>query len=88
MSSTAASSPGQSLLREPKTLTLYDPEGVRIHPQLRHRGFEELERRVAELDWGPTSESNSKVTSKKPRVSARNWNPAAPTKNNFVVHWP
>ncbi len=42
--------PGHSFLRDPKTLTPYDPDAVRIHLQLRHRGVEELERRVAELD--------------------------------------
>ncbi len=42
--------PGHSFLRDPKTLTPYDPDAVRIHLQLRHRGVEELESRVAELD--------------------------------------
>jgi hypothetical protein len=42
--------PGHSFLRDPKTLTRYDPDAVRIHLQLRHRGVEELEQRLAELD--------------------------------------
>jgi glycosyltransferase involved in cell wall biosynthesis len=42
--------PGHSFLRDPKTLTPYDPDAVRLQLQLRHRGVEELERRIAELD--------------------------------------
>ena len=34
--------PGHQFLRDPKTLRIYDPEEVRVHLQIHHREFEDL----------------------------------------------
>jgi hypothetical protein len=41
---------GHSFLRDPATLTVYDPDAVRVGLALRHRGVEELEARVDALE--------------------------------------
>jgi glycosyltransferase involved in cell wall biosynthesis len=40
---------GHCFLRDPRTLTLYDPDAVRCELWLRHRGVEELERTANDL---------------------------------------
>lgn len=41
---------GARFLRDPATLTRYDPDAVRLDLALRHRGVQELERRLADLE--------------------------------------
>jgi glycosyltransferase involved in cell wall biosynthesis len=41
---------GHDFLKDPTTLTAYDPHAIRVHLALRHRGVEELERTVASCE--------------------------------------
>jgi hypothetical protein len=51
--------PGESFLRDPGSLIPYDPEAVRLHLILRHRGVEALEREIQGLTETLTRERRS-----------------------------